>query len=231
MIKVIGLDLDDTLISKRNYDMECFKSVAMSISKKINSTPSTIFISLMKEYDELNRVSPIDIVLKKNNCYSKEYLDELICLYQSTIVKNCIFNDVIPFLLHAKALGYLIVLITDGKVNSQQKKISNVNLNSFFSHIIYTYQFGEDKKKPDLYPFEYIIRLLDIEYSQMIYVGDNPYRDFVNINQKGVLTVRIFRDNGQFVQVRLPEPYEAKYCISSLFEIFDIISRDVIGKE
>lgn len=60
MIKVNGFDLYDTLISKRKYDMKCFQSVAFHISKVTNIDETTIFISSMKEYDELNRHTPIN---------------------------------------------------------------------------------------------------------------------------------------------------------------------------
>lgn len=70
---------------------------------------------------------------------------------------------------------------------------------------------------------------LHVDYSQMICVGDNPYRDFVNIKKAGVTIFRIMRDCGQFTHIKLPELYEAHYSISSLCEIADLLERKFLG--
>ena len=48
----------------------------------------------------------------------------------------------------------------------------------------------------------------------MIYVGDNPKKDFVNLNKKGSITIRILR--GNFKNLKANKNYNAKYFIKNL---------------
>tara|TARA_Y100000992_G_C21106881_1_gene415373 strand:+ start:368 stop:571 length:204 start_codon:yes stop_codon:yes gene_type:complete len=43
----------------------------------------------------------------------------------------------------------------------------------------------------------------------MVYIGDNPNKDFVNLNKKGSLTIRILR--GTYKNKKVSKLYDAKY--------------------
>ena len=59
-----------------------------------------------------------------------------------------------------------------------------------------------------------IMRLENCIPSEMVYVGDNPYKDFINIKKLGIRTVRILR--GSFKDIKLDQSYEAEFTINSL---------------
>ena len=48
----------------------------------------------------------------------------------------------------------------------------------------------------------------------MIHVGDNPAKDFVNLNRKGVHTVRVL--TGMYRRAVARRGYEARYRIADL---------------
>ena len=48
----------------------------------------------------------------------------------------------------------------------------------------------------------------------MVYIGDNPKKDFVNCNKIGIKTIRFKK--GEYKDLVLKYPYEAKYQISNL---------------
>jgi putative hydrolase of the HAD superfamily len=51
----------------------------------------------------------------------------------------------------------------------------------------------------------------------MMYIGDNPKKDFVNCNKVGMLTVRLLR--GEFKILRVTKNFDAKYKIKNLREL------------
>ena len=51
----------------------------------------------------------------------------------------------------------------------------------------------------------------------MVYIGDNPKKDFVNCNKVGILTVRLLR--GEFKTLRIAKNFDAKYKIKNLKEV------------
>lgn len=57
----------------------------------------------------------------------------------------------------------------------------------------------------------------------MVYIGDNPYKDFVGIKPLGFRTVRVCR--GQYKEIVKTEEYEAGYRIKSLEELDDVLFR------
>jgi putative hydrolase of the HAD superfamily len=56
---------------------------------------------------------------------------------------------------------------------------------------------------------------------EVIYIGDNPHKDFVGIKPLGFRTVRIMRGNHRHVE--MPPEYEADHRISSLVELSQLI--------
>lgn len=224
MIKAVAFDLDDTLLSKRKYDHECLRSVAKYISESFNIDFKNACIPLLKEYDELNRSHTIDAVLKQFGIFSEELLQELIEVYRNTKARDCLCDDTISTLEKTQKMGLLTILITDGKIEAQKKKIQNVGIEKYFSKAVFTYAFGENRKKPDRTAFQQILGDLGINGHEMIYVGDNPYRDFIEVRKLGIHTIRIKRADGQFGFAELPREYEADHEIYELNGVFEYIN-------
>ena len=57
----------------------------------------------------------------------------------------------------------------------------------------------------------------------MIYVGDNPAKDFVNLTPLGVQTVRVV--TGEHAQIKAKPGYEAMYRIASIGELPQLLQR------
>ena len=85
-----------------------------------------------------------------------------------------------------------------------------------------TNRYGISKQKPSLYCFDKILKIEKINYNEMVYVGDNPVKDFVNLNKAGACTVQ------SLVYVndlpRLPLEYYAQYRIDSVDELLELLS-------
>ena len=64
---------------------------------------------------------------------------------------------------------------------------------------------------------------LKVSARETIYIGDNPYKDFVSAKKFGIHTIRIMR--GQYKNLKVRKEYEADYQIKSLDKIFNIIKN------
>ena len=47
-----------------------------------------------------------------------------------------------------------------------------------------------------------------------------PIKDFVNLNKKGVITVRLMR--GRFAKRKISKKYDAKYKINNLSDFYNL---------
>jgi putative hydrolase of the HAD superfamily len=112
-------------------------------------------------------------------------------------------------------------LVTDGNKIVQRNKINAMNLDSFFKKIFITYQYGIKYSKPSLYCFKKIIEAEKAEWKNLVYIGDNPYKDFVNLNRMGAQTIRIRR--GPYKNTITSKGCDAKIQISNLEELRKIL--------
>ena len=75
--------------------------------------------------------------------------------------------------------------------------------------------------KPSTYCFEKIAKLEKVEYKDIVYIGDNPNKDFVNIKKLGFRTIRVLK--GMFSNLNKETKFEAELNILSLVELKNII--------
>jgi len=80
-----------------------------------------------------------------------------------------------------------------------------------------THRFGKMKAKPSPYCFLKIAEREKTAPENIVYVGDNPYKDFVGIKPLGFKTVRVLQ--GSFKDICLTVEFEAQRTIESLAEL------------
>jgi putative hydrolase of the HAD superfamily len=57
--------------------------------------------------------------------------------------------------------------------------------------VLITHRFGRAAAKPSTLCFERILAAEKGAWSDLVYVGDNPAKDFVSLNARGAFTVRV----------------------------------------
>jgi putative hydrolase of the HAD superfamily len=110
-----------------------------------------------------------------------------------------------------------LYLVTDGDSSVQNSKIDALNIRDKFKKIYTTGSLGEEWKKPSLKAFNEIAELEDVAMSELVYVGDDPNKDFVKLNSIGAQTVRVM--TGRFRDLRMPPHYEAQHQIASIADL------------
>ena len=117
-------------------------------------------------------------------------------------------------------------LVTDGEEELQSKKIAALGIAPRFKSLVITGALGGGREfwKPHPKPFETVAAGLPMDGRRLVYVGDNPSKDFVSPNAMGWLTVQIIRPGGIHDGAATAEGGAPVHRIESLRELPELLS-------
>ena len=160
-----------------------------------------------------------DEVLKKYNWYTKKEVLNCISVYRRNIPKIKLYDEAkIALKMLAKYSKYVV---SDGNKIVQSIKAEALGLNKYFKKIILTHRYGVIHAKPSTYCFSIIKNIEKCNWSQMVYIADDPKKDFVNLNPLGVKTVRVL--TGRFKSQKAKKSYDANFQINNLSELLPLL--------
>jgi putative hydrolase of the HAD superfamily len=110
-----------------------------------------------------------------------------------------------------------LYLVTDGHKIVQAKKVAALGIADRFRHCYLTNRYGRESNKPSLRCFELILKRERADWNQLVYIGDNPAKDFVALNQVGACTVRVL--TGRHADDAAAPTHEAQHRIRTLAEL------------
>lgn len=219
MIKAVVFDLDDTLISEKQYVKSGFREVSKFISNKYNLNQEEVFNIMLQIFEESSK----DVFNRVLNNFRIEYAkEEILCLikiYREHIPEIEFFGDVIPTLNKLRSKGIKIGIITDGYKETQSRKLEVLKCYELFDEIIMTDELGREFWKPHEKAYRLIAEKLGVNLNEMIYIGDNISKDFISANKLRIMSVCINRHYGIYKNIEVNEEYLAMNNIESLEEI------------
>ena len=208
IIKAVIFDLDDTLVSEYGFIVSGYRYMAGELAGRLSRTPEEIEGKLW----ELSRESYSNVFNRLFGLYgisyTEEELQELIRAYRSHPADLGFYPDAYPALKWLKDRHVLTGIISDGDPDRQRNKIRSAIAGlpdeekrradtDWFDEVILNDEFGgAGYRKPNPHGFKVMSERLGIEPSEMIYIGDNPAKDFHIAADLPVRTVRIIRENG-----------------------------------
>ena len=196
MIKAIIFDLDDTLISEDEYIRSGYQYIGKLLEKKYQL--SNAYEELYQLYTESSKNVFNRYFEKHNIQYEKKDIIDLVQEYRNHKPKIHFFDDVIPTLLELRNRGFKLGIISDGYLDTQRNKAEVLNLHQWFDKIIFTEELGREYWKPHPKAFEMMKEFFDVGFDEMMYIGDNPEKDFYIGSVYPVTTVRINRGDGVY---------------------------------
>ena len=225
MKKAVIFDLDDTLISEDEYIRSGYRAVARFLKDMYGwdermtarhlydlylESPKNVFNRLLDAHD---------IIYKENE------IMELVGVYREHVPDIHFFPDVKPALAALKNRGVKLGLLSDGYAVTQRKKLTvlGVNGKKLFDKIIITDELGRDYWKPDPRPFIMMKEAFMVDWGDLVYVGDNPEKDFFIGRDFAIMTVRIVRENGVYADKPYKEGYRENARIRSMSELVKVI--------
>ena len=220
-IKVIVFDLDDTLYDEIEYVKSCFKEVSNYFSYKFKIDKNLIYNYMIQDLETNGRGKIFDNMLENFKIYSKENIKKAILVYRTHKPNIVLPQESIEVLSYYNSLKIPIYIVTDGNKIVQNRKIEALGVRKYIKKDFITHRYVLKHSKPSTYCFEKIAKLEKVEYKDIVYIGDNPNKDFVNIKKLGFRTIRVLK--GMFSNSNKETKFEAELNILSLVELKNII--------
>ena len=219
MIKAVIFDLDDTLISEKEYIRSGFKVVSDKISSDFNLNSKHVYEIIYSEF-EVNPKNVFNRTLDKLEIeYETEYIKELINTYRNHIPNIKLYDDAEYIIKDLYNKGIKLGIITDGYAVTQRNKLRVLDIEKYFEHIIITDDLGREYWKPHKKSYEIMKELLNLEYENIVYIGDNKSKDFVTANKLGMQTIYINRKDSIYSRIQIDDQYLAKLEVASLCDL------------
>lgn len=219
MIKVVVFDLDDTLISEKEYIKSGYMHIAKKLVNIVNDEKINIYNNLIKLLNE-----DVKYVFNRlYHLYEIEYSDEdiksLVDYYRSHKPNIEFYDDVDTLLDTLKSKDIKIGIITDGYAVSQKQKLSAVGAYDIFDKIIVTDDLGREFWKPHSKSFEMMKEHFNVQWEEMVYIGDNPSKDFFIGSLYPIKTVQIMRNKGFYSHADYYRGVKSSVIIKNLSEV------------
>jgi putative hydrolase of the HAD superfamily len=215
-------DLDDTLYEEIQFVKSGFSSVSVYMNKNYGIDKEKFYNLLIKILEEHGRGKIFDNALKQMDLYNKDLVKSLVDIYRSHEPDIKLHDDIQEILSDLKK-EYKLGLITDGDSKVQRNKVRALNIGKYFDFMVFSDDYGIEKRKPHLLPYKQALKQLSIHGREAIYIGDNPHKDFIGAKELGIITIRIL--HGAFKNIELEEKFEADYNIDRLEELINIIKK------
>jgi putative hydrolase of the HAD superfamily len=121
-----------------------------------------------------------------------------------------------------------VYVVTDGHKTVQRSKLQALGLYDRVKFCFITYRYGIKNSKPSPYCFLKICAREKTTPDKVVYVGDNPHKDFVGIKPYGFKTIRVL--TGQYSEVQESSEFEAHIKVSSLAGVNMELLRQLTGE-
>ena len=220
-VKVVVFDLDDTLYNEIEFVYSGFNAVSKYFSNKYNINKVEFFDNMVEILNKFGRGQVFDLVLKKFYIYNKINLKKSISIYRLHSPKINLPDESIETLKYIKNNNIPIYIVTDGNKIVQSKKIEALKVEKYVNKVYITHRYGLKYSKPSTYCFKKILELEKCSYNEVVYIGDNVNKDFINIKKLGFRTIRII--NGMFKNVIKKEEYHAEIDINNILDVKNIL--------
>ncbi len=218
---VIVFDLDDTLYDEMTFVYSGFKVVSEYIEIHYGIEKELILKSL-KEEVLISRSDVFNRTFNKFGIFTKKLLKKSISVYRTHFPSLALYKEAENCLKRFEK--YPIYIVTDGNITAQKNKLLSLNLYNPppIKKSILTYRYGIKRSKPSPYCFFQIARMEKTTPENIVYVADNPQKDFAGIKPYGFKTIRVL--TGQHKDVIKSVEYEADTQIKNL----DLLTEDFL---
>lgn len=187
--RAVVFDLDDTLYPQRQFKLSGFRALAAHAERSGHADQATVLAMLEAVMDELGENAPNIL----NEAFARLGLHGLdveayVRRFRTHRPDITLYPGVLS-MLRRLASRMRLGLLTDGLADVQRNKVEALGLESELDAVVCSGDVGLSKPDPRLYEgFEHRFGLSG---EVLMYVGDNPLKDFAGANARGWQTVRV----------------------------------------
>jgi putative hydrolase of the HAD superfamily len=191
-IQGIVFDLDDTLYLEREYVRTGFMAVAESLEERAGLCRVELFSYLWGLFEDGVRGESFDRLLKAYPALDRHCrVADLVDTYRTHRPAIALLPGVRDLLENLAGRGYRMGLLSDGPLVCQQSKVQALGLESHLAPIALTGYWGREYWKPHPRGYEQFGSAWGLAARQLLYVADNPEKDFITPRRLGWRTIRV----------------------------------------
>lgn len=183
---VVVFDLDDTLYSEMDYVLSGYNFLSDLLEKLYSKNTYQTFINALNE-----KAPDVFSYVISEHKLPKIIKDHLVLVYRYHMPNIKLHEGVMSVLETLNNKNIPIYLISDGRSITQRLKIFSLDIENFFELIFISEEVGVGKPEPD--SFIAIQRAHPNE--SIVYVADNPKKDFIAPKQLGWSSIGIINKN------------------------------------
>ena len=218
-IKGIVFDLDDTLYPQVSYKRSGFKVVSAWIQKYHNIDQSVILLALETILNQYGAVYPymFDRLVERLNL-EQSLVPEMVRVFIDHEPQINCWTGVLPMLSRLRS-RYHLGILTDGRLTVQQKKIRALGLEQSVDQILCSDALG--LQKPAMELFRWFEKKFELYGKNLMYVGDNPRKDFIGVRALRWFTIRV--RTGEYAATAVPDSFDADLFIDRVGQLESLI--------
>jgi len=214
-IKILCWDLDDVLYDESSFVKSGLLEVSYFLYEDFLILDHESYAMMFNIFEKEGRYQIFDKILKFYNIHSKTNVKKCIQIYRQHIPDICLYPEAKKCLNRfSKFPQYLI---SDGNKYVQNNKVKALGLDKIMEAFYLTNRYGNHYAKPCPYCFFLVAKREKGEPNEIVYIGDNPHKDFIEIKKHGFHTIRVL--TGRYKDIKVPEERDAHITINNLSEL------------
>ena len=179
---VVVFDLDDTLYSEMDYVLSGYRYLSKLIKKLYSKNTYQSFLEAL----DRNEADIFAYVIAEHKL-PESLKQHLILAYRYHPPNIQLHACALSILEQLKSKNIPVYLITDGRGITQRLKVTSLGIENFFESIFISEEVGVGKPAPDSF-----LTIQKAHPNQsIVYVADNPKKDFIAPNQLGWFTIGV----------------------------------------
>ncbi|QJB55856.1 HAD family hydrolase [Pseudodesulfovibrio sp. zrk46] len=190
VIKGVVFDMDDTLCLERDYVKSGFRAVARHVGDVADE--DAVFKAMWSMFESGVRGDTFNRLLDEFPAIADKYeIPELVEAYRTHHPDISIIPAMRKVIDALRAKGMPMGVLSDGPLASQKAKAEALGVGELVDKVVLTDALGREHWKPDTAGFELLSSSLGVEHNGLVYVGDNPVKDFIAPRKLGWLALRL----------------------------------------
>lgn len=188
-VRAVVFDLDDTLYNEIDYVKSGYKAVAKRLG--MPEAEAQLWEAFQKGLPAIDTVLvALDMEDAKAACLEA---------YRSHMPDISLNPGARELLEALRSRGIKTAILTDGRPEGQRNKLAALGLEELVDSVLVTDELGGAQfRKPCDIGFRVLQKRLGIPFGQMLYVGDNPKKDFDAPRQLGMQYLQLGNPQGLY---------------------------------
>ncbi|WP_158665118.1 HAD family hydrolase [Ensifer adhaerens] len=225
--QVLVFDLDDTLYLERDFAASGFKAVGAWLSAHAGVDGFAAQCEAAFSAGHRGRVFD-EALAAMGVAFDPALVAKLVAVYRGHAPTIALAADARVYLERPRTSRRAI--ITDGPAATQRAKVQALGLETLVDFVIFTDSWGREFWKPHARAFETIETWAEVGPANLVYIADNPVKDFVTPRQRGWHTVMVARE-GRVHDMPAPDvAHQAAARITEFAELDDALRSLNAGK-